>query len=231
MNKQSLMNFYIKYRLVIYPAVVAFSSLILIIFVIYPQLKDFFDGKNKISKERERIVNLEAKASDLEKVNQVEVEKSLKNALVALPQNQDFTSLVGIFQKLGAGSGITLVSLQLGSSQVQVPGASGFSVKLEVEGSSLALANLLKNIDQASRSMKVESVEVSKTQGGNLTGSVLVDVFYAPVPTQLGNLEQEAPKLSAEEEKILQELSISIPTLSTESSLSLPARGKPNPFE
>ena len=230
MNRETLVNFYTKYRIVIFPLLVAFASIVLIVTLIYPHFRDFLEGQDKIKKEKARIFSLEAKAADLEETNERVVNKNLKDVLLALPTSQDFSSLVGIFQKLSVQAGVSLLSLQLGSSQIQIPGVSGFAVKMEVEGTPSALSLLLSNINKTSRSMKAEGVEVSRSQTGALSGFILVDIFYAPAPKDLGAIDKELPELSAEDEKLLEELVLSAPAPVAEIT-SLPARGKANPFE
>ena len=231
MNKETLVNFYLKYKIIILPVLVSLSSVVLIIFLIYPQLRSFYEGQERLQKEKVRVFKLEAKTTDLASINETQVNQAVKSALVVLPQTQDFSSLIGIFQKLTVQSGVTLLSFQLGSSQIKVPGVSGFSVKMEVEGTGSNLALFLSNIDKASRLMKVESVEVSKSRSGILNGSILVDVFFAPVPKELGALDSEVPKLSAEDEKLVEELVKSIVVQETQPIATSSGKGKSNPFE
>lgn len=243
--KKELLILYIKYKLIIYPILVGFSSIILIVLVIYPQLKEYFKGQEDTQNNRLKLKTLDAKANELEAIGQEDLEKKLQSVVSALPSEKDYTSVIGLMQRLGAEAGVNLVSVNLESGRgKEVTGISSFGVRVEITTTRLGFEEFLKRIEKAPIVMKVSSVSVDSLQGTNTVSStIVIDVYYSPTPKSLGGLEAPLPKLSTEEEELAIKLASNNPptpvttavTSPSDVAQQLPAtllpRGKSNPFE
>ncbi len=222
--------FYAKYKIIVYPVVLGIASLMVIIFIIFPQLGVLLSSQDTINKSAERLKILEVKAEDLKVVDESGINKKLQTAILALPEDKDFTTVISLIRILVAQSGMELTSLQLGQLQGGVSNLNGFSVKMEVKGLMQTFSNLLKIVDNSSRVMRISSIEVNVVSGNTATATLGVDVYYSPFPKDLGNIEVSLPRLNQEEENLLANIAKSqIASLSGTPAL-LP-RGKVNPFE
>lgn len=222
--------FYAKYKIIVYPLVVGISSAIIIIFIIVPQLRVLLSSQDIINKSTERLKILEVKAEDLRVVDESNINKKLQIAILALPEDKDFTTVISLMRILVAESGMEFTSLQLGQLQGGVSNLNGFSVKLEVKGQMQALSNLLKTVENSSRVMRISGIEVGTSGGNTATATLSINIYYFPLPKDLGNIEVALPKITEEEENLLANIAKSqIASLSATPAL-LP-RGKANPFE
>src|SRR5258708_919859 len=105
MNPDKSSNFYQKYKLFIFSGIVILSSLILIIFVIYPQLSKLFVNQ----KAEKEIINktqfLESKAQTLEKYDKGDLDKKVSLALDSFPTEKDFISTFSLIENIVSKSG------------------------------------------------------------------------------------------------------------------------------
>lgn len=232
MTKEILVSFYSKYQLIIFPILVAISSIILIVLMIYPQITRLLTNEQSLREIRHNLQFLEVKAQDLESLDEVDLTTRVSVSLAALPADKDFVQAVGAIQQLVQRSGFELISLQLGSSK-ESSGVLGFAIKIEISGPKITLGQLLTSIETSQRVMKVSSIEVTATRSGDLiNASLTIDVFYSPVPSTIGAINAPLPKLTSEEEELIITLSSAIPSAPAPPTTFVPQpRGKANPFE
>lgn len=230
--KKEISQLIIKYKAFLLPFVVGVSSLILIVFVIYPQLTGFFKGQEDLQIAEQKLKKLQVKASDLENLDEDDLKKKLNFALVALPLEKDYATIIGVFQRLTAESGMSLENLQVGGGGAGADKkTSGYSIKLELLGTKPGLDQLLGKIGQAPQVMKVSGIEVTSFKT-DVNVALTIDVFYLPAPTSLGALDSDLPKITDEEQKLLARLaSISPASVPTTTPATLLPRGKPDPFQ
>lgn len=232
MKKAILVSFYSKYQLIIFPILVAISSIILIVFMIYPQIIRLLKNEQSLREIRHDVKFLEVKAQDLEGLDEVDLTTKVNVSLALLPADKDFVQAVGVIQQLVQRSGFNLISLQLGSSK-ESAGVLGFAIKMEIAGPKITLGQLLTSIETSQRVMKVSSIEVTTTRSGDLiNASLTIDVFYSPAPSTLGAINAPLAKLTSDEEELIITLSSAIPSApAPPDTLILQPRGKANPFE
>ena len=219
-------NLISQYKLFIYPLVVVVASVVLIVFLILPQLKGLFLGQGNLNEAQGRLNVLSVKATELESLNANDLSQKLEVALAALPTDKDFSALIGIFKGLAASYGMNLTSHHLGGGVHQY----GFTVKADMIGSATSLGNLLSCIETSPRVMRVQSMETTSSGLGNTIFTTLtVLVYFSPSPKTLGSVDSALPNLSDDDQHVLATLArtnvgaINQPT-------SLPS-GKSNPFE
>src|SRR3989344_2097812 len=234
-DKENIKIFYFKYKFIIFSIAVILSCLILIALVIYPQLLSLLEKRRVHQEITQKTEILVVKANELESINEEELSKKIENITLALPPDQDYTSAINVLQNIISENGFSLVSMQLSQSSVAVPNLKGFSIKIETIGPRLVFSNLLNSIENASRVMKVSGLELtSQRRNDEVSASITVDVYFAPLPTTLGASDSPLSKLTENEEEIVSKLSQNIKTngfnASSGLSGSLPSRGKLNPF-
>lgn len=233
MKKEEIKKIYLRYRLYIFPAVVAVSSLILIIFVIYPQIISLIENqaleKNILGKSK----LLEAKAQELESYNIGDLSRKVSFALGSYPTDKDSVYALGVLQRIIAQLGFNIISISLASSGIKNPASQSYSFKLEILGSVALLPSLLNSIENSPRLMRVSGVEVSSsstTQGTSI--SLVVDMLYASAPSGFGSIDSPLPSLSEKDEETIAKLSkVENSSLQTQTPAYLGPRGKANPFE
>ena len=238
MKKEKVVDFYLKYKLVIYPFAVGFVSIVLILFIIIPQLRGYLNSKEDGQVTQNRLKILESKAAELESISDEDLTRRLRSAIAALPVEKDYTVIIGLLQKMSAEAGINLKSVVLdtGGSKDVEGGASNFSVKIDSTSTKFSFDEFLRRIDNASAVLKIGSLTTDLAIDDSVSASLVLDVYYSPTPKILGSVDSPLQTLTEEEEALAVKLSASLAIAPVSSGVSeqpvniLP-RGKSNPFE
>lgn len=233
MNLETSVNFYKKYKLFIFSGIVVFSSLILIIFVIYPQISKLIVSQ----KVEEEIISktkiLDNKALALENYDQNDLDRKVTLALGSYPAGKDFVSDFSLLQNVVSQSGFTIVSINLGSRSLQTTGVDSYGLKVNILGPSSLVPVLLSNIESSSRLMRVGSVEsaVGRDLGvANLT--LDVSVLFSPTPSAFGTVDSPISELTEKDEDVIARLGKVANSLpAAQSGIQDVPQGKSNPFE
>lgn len=230
-------NFYLNFRIFIFPAVVALSSLILIVFVISPQTIKLIQNQKVQGELIEKSKFLEAKAVTLEELDEAALQKKLGYALTAFPPEQDFVFVLGILQEVAGKNGFSIVTLSVQRGSQSSGSSQKYGIKLDVIGAKNFLPSFISSIESSGRIMKVGNMEISPVREGDTVNvSVDIEVLYAPSPTSFGGPESPLPELSEKDEELLTKLAatgVGISVLPQQQPSSQPPspRGKANPFE
>ncbi len=231
MKKETINKFYLRYRLYIFPAIVALSSLFLIIFAIYPQTAKLIENQKVAGDLTNKSKFLETKVVALESYNGEDLSQKVGMALDAFPADKDYGNILGLLQGLAAQSGFTISSIALGNTSGKLGNASNFEIKLEIKGPRNLFQIFLMNLENSPRIMRVSSIDISSAQASEaLDAAVVIEVLYSPSPQSFGTVDSPLPTLSQKDEEIL--VALSRTTLTASFSAVQPSqRGKANPFE
>lgn len=233
MKKETLINFYTKYKLFIFPLVVTLSSLILIFLVIVPQTLKLIAnqkvGNNLLNSSR----SLEVKAQTLDGLDGTDLSKKVEYALSVFPPEKNFADIVGIIQNISSSVGFSISSLTIGEGKGTKGGTQSFNVSVSLNGAKQLIPFLLSAIETAPRLMQIESFDIS-TSGEGVQINLSLSVLYDPLPKAFGSTDSPLPQLSSEDEQILTKLATTSQNVSGGTAISSgPSgpRGKQNPFE
>ena len=228
MKKENFVLIYQKYRMIIFPVVIALSCLILIVFVMIPQLSKFFKNSKEEANFKAKSDFLDTKVEALESLDEKDLQKKLKDVVTAYPQEKDFITLITLLQKITSGNGFNITSLSFGGDGVSKD--SSYGILIEAVGPKSVLARLLNSIETSSRLMRVERIEISSSQSGDMiTANLAISALFAPIPGNLGSVDSPLPPISKGEEELIARLAggQEVPLTAVE----LSPTGKSNPFE
>lgn len=173
---------------------------------------------------------LESKVSALENYDEEDLSRKLTIALNAYPSEKDYGNVLGLLQRLVAGSGFTITAISLGNSQGKVGSADSFSVTLGVKGNKTLLQNLLNNLESSPRLLRIGTIDISSNQiSETLDVALGLEVLYSLPPQTAGETDSPIPQLSQKDEEALvtlSEINATIPKTNPQTP-----RGKANPFE
>lgn len=232
MNKEYFVKLYSTYKLIIFPSVVVLSCLVLIATVIFPQISNLIGNSKTENQLRVKIKNIDTKAQALESVDENDLSSKLKIALSLYPSDSEPSYVIGVFQEVTARYGFNIGSLHLGGSTQAAKGSVlEFNVKLELTGPRMLLKDLITNIENAPRIMKIDNMEIANTRiGDNVDVSLNVKVYYQPFPNSFGDIDTPLPTISDKEEAVLASLA-KAPVFTISGFSAFVPKGKANPFE
>lgn len=231
MKKETVAKFYLQYRLYIFPAIVALSSLFLIIFAIYPQTAKLIENQKAAGDLINKSKFLTTKVAALESYNEEDLSSKVGVALNAFPVYKDYERILGLLQGLATESGFTISSIALGNTAGQAGNSNSFGIKLEIKGPKALFQNLLTNLENSPRIMRISNIDITATQAsGAVDASLVLEVLYSPMPQNFGSIDSPLPELTQKEEELL--ASFAERSLVASPSAAQPSqRGKTNPFE
>lgn len=230
MKKQKLSDVILKYRIHLVLFIAAVTSILLVIFIIYPQTVKLLELNSQQQDLVNKIDRLEDKITLLEAVDEGDIKDKLNLTLLALPIEQDLFNFIGFTQTIATQDGFNLVSVQFGSESMTTRGNS-YIVKAAFIGPKQFVKKFLADLEQSYRSVVVEQLELTQIKSlDTVNGAITMRVYYAPLPTTLGQIDSPIQSLTAEDEQVLINLSKLGVNLAIQSNQLVP-RGKPNPFE
>lgn len=233
MSKEGLKEFYQKNRGLIFPVLVGLASLLLIFLVLIPQIGNLISNNSSLTQVQEKSRFLEVKASELQNVDEVQLQKDLNISLNALPSNKDYLEVINLIQALLPQSGFSLNSLQFGQDTNQ-SAKPAFTVKMELSGSRSSLNVLLTNFESTYRPMRIASIETNTKEQNSafISAVILLNIFYSPLPTTLGSVETPLPKLTDKDQELINNLAKVITPVSSTGPVSGNVQlGKSDPFQ
>ena len=216
--KNQVLKFYTTYKIFIFPIIIIFCSLILIVFVIYPQIVKLIRNQKDLGALMNKSQFLSTKVLALDNLDGGDLSKKVGLSLSSYPSDKDFGYVIGIVQNISAQSGYNVVSISLGES---AKGNQSYAVKMQLIGSVSLLPILISNIENSNRLMRVSSVETTSRDSASVNVSLSLDVLYSALPSTFGTEDSPLPELAQKDEELLSKLAKATPVISNQVNLSI----------
>lgn len=234
---EQLKTLYLKYRLFLWPIVSGLACLIILGFLVIPEMFSYFKTQGHISDIRNRIEVLEAKAATLESIDDSSNNQNLQVVSTILPADKDVPQTMAVLQDIITKSGLILKNTNYGASNKGAKNSDSFKMSISVNGPISAVRNLLINLADAPQVFQVEAINIQFQNAGSMVeADIPIVVFYQGTGRTSISVDAPVNELSETDKDFLAQLSKLIPTpLSNPSSASgssvyVPL-GKSDPFE
>lgn len=234
LKKETVLKFYAKYKMYIFPSLVALSSLFLIVVVIFPQVSKLISNQSAVGKLVNKSSFLENKVQALESYNKEDLSREVNYALVVFPQDRDFGGIIGLMQQIAGQSGFTITGISIGNASVQIKNATSFEVRLEAQGARNLLPIFFRNLENSRRLIKVNSFGITSGAGSQvISTSLVLDILFSQAPKDYGTIDSPLPELTQKDQELIATLASlsSAPVSASPSATQFGTRGKANPFE
>ncbi len=231
MDKLFSQNKYLqKYQLYIIPLIGLLITILLLIFLIIPQIQKLSKANEDLALLSQQQELLNKKITDLQQVNVEDIKNKYQISQLALPADKNIPSAVSQFQQIATQNNVELTSLGIAPGNPS-GGTDYLLFKVEISGNLNQISVFLNSIKEGPRIMKVSSIEISGGLEGTYQASVSVFVYYQPAQNTLGNLEDPVTPLTPADQALLDDINNKSKTYSfLENGTSVP-RGKLNPFD
>lgn len=230
---EELKIYYIKYKFIIWPVLSGVSSVAIIALVIVPQLLGYLNLRSEIYSTQSRSNSLLVKAQELQQINEADTQQKLKTVLSVLPADPEVIQAMNTLQGLIANqsaSGHPLI-LKDASYIAPGPGSKEFKIKITISGQLDSIRSFLIGLQKSPRLVQVQNIKAHfQSDGSGIETDIPLSIFFEPTSSTPFSVDQEVPKLSADEEKKLAELSanVSAPLASAQFPASPLATGSGN---
>lgn len=225
-----------KYQGLIFPAVAIIIGLVLLGLIIIPQGLKIPETNNQINQVRKSVNLLNQKIGQLSAVDVNQYEQDLKSSLVSLPEEKDIPLAMALIFNLLRNNSLVLNSINFPSSATEVNSVNVFLIKVDVSGPRDGLTNLIAQLKESPRVLKVESISTA-TMSEETTMQILIglNTFYQPLPkSQVLELEKEIELPTVKNKETLQTIKDYYArslNLTVEATTGATVFGKVDPFQ
>lgn len=229
-----------KYRFFGWPLWSIIVSLLLLFFLVMPQIFAYLDTNKLINDTEQRAIALNTKAKTLASINTDGYQSNLDLALTVLPENRDIPTTIGQIQTLVGQSGMQLGTVgvtgadnaSVGGSSDSSSGAQSYDVKIDVIGSIDQLNALFEALNNGPEIMKLNGMDLSVSGKGLVDANLNIITYFQGPPAVLGDIEKPIEGLTKDEIDSLTKIQKQVsPATITSTSVNLPPRGKTDPFQ
>ena len=198
------------------------------------------DSSNDLGKQ---ITILEQKATILDAIDETTYKNYLADLSLAVPTDKSLTSLFSTIDGLSNESGVSLSNFTLAkpgaiatdsakrlSNEERKAGSSFLPFTLTVSGTYEQIRRFVENSIQVRRFFRIRFFSITFDQKETISVNMGMDAYYAPLPTNLGSVQQTIEPLSVSDQAVIEKV-MSFPVLGTEESAIAPKNTTANEVE
>lgn len=188
----------------VFPAALLFFAVVILVFVIIPQISSVGATGAELSEKREKVAKLTASLTTVQNANDEQVNDNLTTATTALPTSKDIVLIFSALTSAASDAGVGLVdfSLQAGgvfgrAAEIDatggVSGVPAITVDVQTTGDAKDVASFIRSVQQTLPLSEVKVVS-SDDAGTHLK----VSFFYKPLDKSVNNEREVTPLTQAD---------------------------------
>lgn len=217
---ENLLILYKHYKEFLLPIGVILASFLVIIYVVFPQIQQYFNSQNLVKVEQQKLDRLKNNYTLLTSLDDVTIAADLKTLSSVLPAQKDFAGIIDAISYVSAKTGVAVGNFEfsLGNLSASNFGGTAYpSTKIDI-----SLKGNAKNIAQFAHEI-AKTMPIAEVTTINITGnsgSLTILFYYKPFPAQNVSDETQVIPLSAKQAALIKEISswnsigqIGLPTL------------------
>ncbi len=218
-----------KYYLPTIYSTIILACILLIVFVIYPQIQNFLNINAQVNQLTSQIATLKNNINNISGVNDSDLQSNFDLVSRAVPANKDFSGAIQDVSSVAIQSNVILnnFTVVVGdySSTSGIAGASSdqnFTLNINIRGSSSGIINFLSKLKNSLPLMSVQSITISQSQA-----IIALQVYYVPYHQKNVDLISTNLSLNPTDQSTLNQIANwntnnIVPVVSTNSKGNLP---------
>lgn len=220
----------VKYRNFLIPVISFLVCLVLIIFIIIPQIQDYLNSRTEEQSLKERILQLTQKKQILDSIDVGLYKANLEVALSILPSDKDIPGAVGDLLILLSANRLKLVNVSLDGDKV-LYNSKALVVKIDTSGDPQAINNFLTSTGDSIRLMRVGRIETSSGTSNAISASFDIAAFYEPIPTVSSALDAKVNLPTDQDLELIKKVQAELGIGNNSESTASSPLGKDNLFQ
>ncbi len=222
----------VKYKPFLLPIFVGVICIFLIVFLLIPQMINYFNIQKTINNNESRLRALNSKIEALKKVNLEDYKSKINTALGAVPSDKEIPSALGQILFLVNSSSLKLEAMNISSAVVPVGSLNTFTIKIEVTGDLDGVKDLIEKVKVSPRIMKISSLELNQSPNTKLRAGLVFNIYFQQQAAGIGAVDKPVSLLTSKDEEILAVLNTYARTVPVTTDVEQAAgpRGKDDPF-
>jgi Tfp pilus assembly protein PilO len=226
---------YKHYKAFLMPLGVILISILIIIYIIFPQIQQFFNSQSLVGIEQQKLDTIKANYSLLTSLDDAQIAANLKILSLALPPQKDFAGIIDAIAYVSAKTGVSVGNFEFSLGDLSASNFAGTaypSTKLNInlKGDAKNIANFANEIVKTMPIAEVTSINISQN-----VGTLGVLFYYKPFPPQNVNDQDPITLLSGNQESLIKQVSawnsavsgVSFATPPTPATASASSSGSP----
>jgi hypothetical protein len=204
---ENLVVLYQHYKEFLLPLGVILVSILVILYVVFPQIQQYSDSQNLVKAEQQKLDTLNNNYTLLTSLDDTTITTDLNTLSIALPAQKDFAGIIDAISYVSAKTGVAVGNFQfslgdLSSSNFGGTAYPSTKIDLTITGSTQNLASFAHEIIKTKPVAEVSSINIS---GG--TGSLTILFYYKPFPAQNVSDETQIMPLSSDQLSLIKGVS------------------------
>lgn len=159
----------------IFIPILLFAVLIVAVYLVLPQYQKYRANKEEINLKNSQLAKTEEYFTNLQKIKDdlAKYKKSLEKIEAGLPKDISLPFLLNFFSKKSSENGLFIKSMALGQEAPNEKEESSQKTQdayfvLEVSGTYPSLKNFVKNLENSSRLVEIETISIRKEKPTDL---------------------------------------------------------------
>lgn len=226
-SKPNVKDYFSQFKIWLAPAVTAGVIILLSQFAVKPRIIVISQKISERKQQRERLNKVLAKIDKLENLDKELFKERMLLLNEALPGEPELPQFLYTIEKLARQAGLVVDSMLVkGLAPNEKAGSQksahqSIGVAMTLRGRQEQVSGLIRQIEIFRRLISVDKVQLSRLVQGaspsaNVSATVQIKTFFAPLPSSLGSPEEPIESLSARDETLLTELKNRLSDLSFE---------------
>lgn len=207
LDVENIMILYRHYKQFLLPIGVILISILMIIYIIFPQIQQYFNSQTLVNAEQQKLDNLKNNYTLLVSLSDTQTAKNLDTLSAALPAQKDFAGILNAISYVSAKTGVSVGNFEFSLGNLSATNFAGTAypstkIDLSLKGNSKNIANFVSEIVKTMPIAEVTSVDISGS-----TGIVGILFYYKPFPAQNISDQTQISPLSASDETLIKQVS------------------------
>jgi Tfp pilus assembly protein PilO len=204
---ENLVVLYKHYKDFLLPIVVILISILVIIYIVFPQIQQYFNSQDLVKAEQQKLEALNSNYNLLTSLDNATIASNLNTLSLALPVQKDFAGIIDAISYVSAKTGVAVGNFEfslgdLSSSNFGGTAYPSTQINISLKGSTKTIADFA---DQIVKTMPIAEVTTINISGG--TGSLTILFYYKPFPAQNISDQTQITPLSVSQLSLIKEVS------------------------
>jgi len=204
---ENLTILYKHYKDFLLPFGVIVISVLVIVYVIFPQIQQYFNSQDLVKAEQQKLDALRNNYSLLTSLDDATIASDLSSLSFALPAEKDFAGIIDAISYVSAKTGVTVGNFEFSLGNLSTSNFGGTAypstkIDLNLKGNTKNIADFTHEIIKTMPIAEVTAINIS---GG--AGSLTILFYYKPFPSQNISDQTRITPLSVKQLSLMKEIS------------------------
>lgn len=204
---ENLLVLYKHYKDFLLPIGVILVSILVIVYVVFPQIQQYFNSQDLVKAEQQKLDALNSNYNLLTSLDDAKIAANLDTLSAALPPEKDFAGIIDAISYVSAKTGVAVGNFEFSLGDLSASNFGGTAypstkIDISLKGDTKSIVEFAHEL---TKTMPIAEVTALNISGDS--GSLTVLFYYKPYPIQ--NVSDQAPivPLSAGQISLINELS------------------------